>query len=460
MKVTKFFQFLVAALMVPVVGVSFAATLQVQEGGPATPPAPATVSPPAEAAQVAKAQEPVNELPKPTTPAPAIELPQSESELVGADYRAQFGAMEDGRQDAEERQHMVRLDAEGRFGGTVRVFNASKELVPSAGLRVKLVSEGKTLAVRETSESGEFTFEGVVPGIYSLVANSPNAHLAYAFYAAPHSEGLDAGIDKIDTVAVAPPNVDEALRLIRFNLPNFDFLPQEQSNANYFEKASRQTFFGSALKGNVDVFDVQKRTSGKALPAATTISQHTIETTGGVLNGRVSQIFGQVVDFKAMKAYLISNGTEIRQVPLNADGTFTINEISPDVYAFVVAGSGGYAAISIQTVEAPKQANLPNGIHFVSIRKAAANLPLSVAIIPPGDLEEMNDNEEGEESSEAPPGANAPSGGSGGGGGGGGGGSGFGAALGAGALGAGIAAGTSGGNGNGFASPFIPGSGQ
>lgn len=365
------------------------------------------------------------------------------------------GVVVDGRQDDSSYNHLVRLDAQGRFHGELIQWSSSGESTPAAGLPIRISQRGLVIARTQTDAAGHFAVDGLAPGVYSVFGQNSQAIFATGVYVVSNGS-TEAGVDRLTNVVVSGENVAEVNRIRRFNLPSVPLLAEEENNANAFAKVMRQSFLSSGPAGNVVMEQVAEEAASKA-PSLGVMNQ-VVSLTNGELSGQLSQVFGSPIDFQAIHCFLVQNGATVAEVPCDAQGSFAFTGVTPGIYSFVAAGTGGFAAIGLNVVSdqaAPVQAGMLNPIVFANVSTVAAQV--SVGLV----SQEDSGDDEGEESEEeeAPfafePGF--PGGGSVGGGGGGGGGAGGIGAAGALAIG-GLAAAVIASDDDDpqFASPFFP----
>ena len=371
------------------------------------------------------------------------------------------GMVVDGRQDESPYSHVIKLDGQGRFHGKISLFNSIGNTSGIAGLPVRLSQRGRMVGVVETDANGQFVFDNVVPGVYSVFAQGSQGILAVGVYLASNAAPGDAAT-MLDNVAIGAADIEEVNRVRRFNLPMVSLAANEQSNENTFAKVMRQSFFTAGPAGQVDIAAVADESADKT--PSLSVSSQVVTLSNGNLQGQLSQIFGSPIDFRAMHCFLIQGGVTLAEVPCDADGVFSFANVAPGYYFFVAAGTGGFAAFSLHAVTGAEEAQVLNavgdGTFFASTASVATLLPqISVAVVPQEDSGDINNND-GNNPQPPPfvPEPGFPGGGSvGGGGGGGGGGLGGEGILTAAAIG-GLAAAIAANNDNSpsFASPFIP----
>lgn len=360
-----------------------------------------------------------------------------------------------GLQDQSEYSHVVKLDAAGRFNGEILNWTAAGDARPAAGLPIRISQRGSIVAMTQTDAFGQFSIEGMAPGVYSVFGQNSECLFAAAVYVAAHGS-TSVGADRLSNVGISAENIAEVGRIRRFNLPTVAFNEDEQTNANTYAKVMRQSFFSSGPVEDIEIGQLIEEMDAEVPSVG--VENQIVTLTNGEVRGQLAQIFGRPIDFRAIHCFLVQNGSTVAEVSCDADGAFVFSGVTPGIYGFVAAGTGGFAALSLNIVgeePAQVQSDLINPVVFASHRTAAAQV--AVALVSQEDSGDINQDE----SQQQPPFAfepGFPGGGSvGGGGGGGGGGAGGGAlaALAIGGLAAAVIASDDDNNAQ-FASPFFP----
>ena len=328
MTVTSLFRSLAMALLLPAVGVAVAA---------------AAAARPSEDATVTK--ESIESLPAPV--------------------------IADGRQDASQFSHVVRLTESGQLVGTVSQVGGVV-----ADLPVRIMQRGQLIATTSTDSSGRFVVDGLQPGVYSLFGQNESSMIAFGFYVVGNGVEADA-VSSLDSMATSTVDMTEINRIRRNYLPTVMLLPEEETNANAYAKAMRQSFLVSSSTSTVDMVQVAAESRGKtpALP----LQHRTVTLIDGQLDGHLSQIFGSPIDFRAIHCFLVSKGAVVAEVPANADGSFEFTGVAPGSYSFVAAGTGGFATLSLELI-GDATASLSDGTQFVSTNSSLVS-SLAVALV-------------------------------------------------------------------------------
>ncbi len=271
-----------------------------------------------------------------------------EAGLIGAVETLPAAVVDDGRQDAGDYSHVVRLTASGELLGTLASLDASGSENAMAGVPVRISQQGALVAEVVTDSSGRFVAAGIAPGIYSIVAQNDQTIAAFGVYAVSH-EATTSAVDSIESLGVASVDAAEVARLRRMYLPSAPLTDEEATNEAVFAKAMRQSYKVSRQIDRIDMVQVARENSSKS--PAISIRNQIVAAPAGHLGGQLSQIFGAAVDFRSVRCFLVRNGETVAEVPCDAYGKFAFDGVEVGQYSFVAAGTGGFASLGLEVVD-------------------------------------------------------------------------------------------------------------
>lgn len=313
----------------------------------------------------------------------------------------------------------IPLTADGTLTGRFSSIDASGELQPAKDLVVTLTSSTGTKTAATTDDQGFCSFEDVSPGIYTVVADSPQGKLSYgirtsiADFAVAASEPQPVAIDRMVAIdSVLTPKSDQ--------------------------NAISHVIKGVEVKAVVPDPAAAPKSATPTENAGQTENSYAHEpiqlNADGSLEGRLNLLdpaTGDVGSVNDLTVSLIIDNSVVANARVNPDGTFTLWNLLPGVYSMVVAGQDGIAYMGVQFAGDPVP-DFADGIP-TAVRKQET--PFSMSVVQGAGADEPSDEEpegQGEEGT-TPPAGGAAAGGGGsttGGGGGGGSGGGFGELLG------------------------------
>ncbi len=254
------------------------------------------------------------------------------------------------------RSHWIATNDDGNITGRISALAPDQSAaIPIARLDVTLLKKGEKIRFSATDDQGRFELEDVEPGVYTLVAAGQNGFLAYGVQVLPQLEEFD--VLELDA-QVDPASAKRRYYVSHFGIPEGVEIQEElQIDAAAvppeFETLERisQNFLPSATALSVgrDVDDL------KAIDKATNIQggfQFPLDEAGN-FNGRIQPIAterGEPAKLTEMNIFLIEDDLEVARVPVEENGDFKIEDVSPGVYSLVAAGKDGFAALSFELV--------------------------------------------------------------------------------------------------------------
>ena len=214
--------------------------------------------------------------------------------------------------------HTIALNQHGGiFGQVASIDQFSKTATGLSGLDVFFVRDGEVVQQARTNADGDFKVNGLAEGAYSFYAAGKNGLAAYGVYVTSEQRAATQNILE----AVAASSSNRAFeQLIQHNAP-----PQVAK--------SLQSAIQSVTRG------VETQTSKQ------------IRLINGRLYGQISTLFSQKQSISGLQVQLIQNDDTIAQVQTDADGTFSIPDVEPGVYDYLIGGSNGFAAGRLEAVE-------------------------------------------------------------------------------------------------------------
>jgi hypothetical protein len=210
----------------------------------------------------------------------------------------------------------VHRAADGSVSGTIGA-PAGDSQIRQSGVDVSLVLGGKRVVSTRSAEDGSFKFNGVAPGVYSLVAETPStlAIMSLTVLDAGFGNHLPTGIH----IRSLTPATDRVVSLLRSGS-----IPRD-THGVAVEKdpiAGTRKFLNSYKVG--------------------------IDSEGG-LRGRVT-VPGGDRSLAGTMVYLTSAGKEVARTKTDENGNYRFDEVLPGNYGFVASGPQGVAALGFVAV--------------------------------------------------------------------------------------------------------------
>ncbi|NLY03106.1 MAG: carboxypeptidase regulatory-like domain-containing protein [Rhodopirellula sp.] len=313
------------------------------------------------------------------------------------------------------RSHRIRLAKEGQLIGEVLAWSpAAKELRPVAKASVNLLQSGRIAHRVMLDKPGQFTIDGVAPGVYSLVVAGPDGFLACSTQLVG---GASAGLGDarrfsaviqpvffqveqarmdIESLAVPPPSFPALKQLVT------SYVPQEAATlVNLVEPPTAEIPPGALL------YDAARDEPGAAAarPKATaeesaypasTIRQHTVHLLpDGRLLGRGRRLHresGRPLRIHRTTVFMIRDKEVVAASAIDELGVFTFKGLSPGMHSLVATGPEGFAAFAV-SVEAALEGRVGNSkpvgggrrFHLVA-EQQIPDLSLDLGLLDPENL--------------------------------------------------------------------------
>lgn len=259
------------------------------------------------------------------------------------------------------RSHKLRMTADGFVTGRVGIINPSSgDLSSLNDMKVLFVRKGQIIKTVKPEVGGVFQASGLNPGMYSVIAASPEGFYAVAVDVVPPLNSAELNSEDGTTNV----NFQEESAVLTLNapaVPAADFPALKELLEIYVPNLKTP----AGVPTSPVSFQPEKSTAPptpetpEILPApasqpATTITGRSVLLTGnGDLQGRVRRFHPDTrkpLRIRRMNVFLIRNGKIVGQAPIRENGNFTVRNVSPGVQSVVCAGLDGLAAFSIHAV--------------------------------------------------------------------------------------------------------------
>lgn len=239
----------------------------------------------------------------------------------------------------ELRANWVMLGNNGLLQGQV----LGGATVNAAKVPVYLLSRGRVLTQTRTDAEGNFSFNNVQQGTYSLVGFGEDAFFAFGFDAIDYAESIQFRMPDKLLVRAVQNKTTINLDWIRYFAPKLQFRV-------YGRFVSQQ---GSKDPANLYGLEGISVIPPQSAPA-TSIQAHPVSLTeDGTLVGRVHQIDelnGRPVDVRGIRAILIQDDKVFGAASTDNYGVFSIPGVSPGFYSIVAVGNDGMGCIGVEVV--------------------------------------------------------------------------------------------------------------
>jgi len=177
-----------------------------------------------------------------------------------------------------------------------------------ADLTVYFMSNGKVVQETATSTDGSFRVEGLSEGNYSFVATGENGFAAYGVKVV----GETAGVDNVMEASAVAPGIATVKQILSNNTSE-------------------------------EVATTNSSTTDQAVVGA-----HRVNLVDGKLVGTVRSLDN--ISVNGTLVHILSGDQQVAKVETDADGNFSIADMTPGVYNFVSTGPSGYAAVSFEAI--------------------------------------------------------------------------------------------------------------
>ncbi len=257
----------------------------------------------------------------------------------------------------------IKVDAKGGIEGSL-VELTSEDKRPLSGLPVNLVREGRIFASSTSDSSGNFRFDNVAPGLYSLVTRTNQSFSALALQVLDANAGshLTSSIE-VRPVRSAGNRVRDIVRMQTF--PVF-------THAN----------------GDLEAMDAVPPSDPIAGERRFALSHVVKLDANGNLVGQLSKpgLAASSSGVSGTTVFVLKGEEEIARTEADENGRFTFSSLVPGVYGFIAAGAGGIGATSFQVVDAGVALKSADGTKLVAINLQDCCPVLNCEIVPPTEV--------------------------------------------------------------------------
>ena len=218
---------------------------------------------------------------------------------------------------ANSSTHTIALNEYGGIVGQVAsIDQSSRTATGLSGLDIFFVRDGEILEQAQTNAQGDFEINGLEEGAYSFYAAGKNGLAAYGVYVTSEPQAASQNILEAVTASTSNRALEQ---LIQNGAP----AEVAQSLQNAIQSVSQGT-------------EVQ--------------TNKQIRLINGRLYGQISTLFSEEQSIAGVPVQLIQGTETIAQVETDADGAFSIPDVEPGVYDYIIGGTNGFAAGSLEAV--------------------------------------------------------------------------------------------------------------
>ena len=237
------------------------------------------------------------------------------------------------------RSSWVLIGSAGALKGTV----VGDEKVDVKKLPLYLLDRGAVVAETKTDANGNFSFNNVSQGSYSLIGFGDNAFFAFGFNAIEHKLSLAGKMQTAIRIQATENKTTINLDWIRFFAPNV-----------YFRVLGIHPV-KETLKDPAEFYGLEGISSfgPDAVPATSVAGQVVPLNSEGVLIGRVHQINGsngRPVDVRSARFMLLENNDVVASAFADNYGVFRVSGVAPGKYSAVAVSADGLGCIGIDVV--------------------------------------------------------------------------------------------------------------
>jgi len=214
----------------------------------------------------------------------------------------------------------IALNHFGRVVGQVAsIDESSRTATGLSGLDIFFVRNGEIIQQSQTDAEGDFSVAGLTEGPYSFYAAGKNGLAAYGVYVTSQPQANSQNL--LEAVTASSSNT-AIQQLIGRNAP-----PRV---AESLKSAIQSVTRGTEVQTNKQ-----------------------IRLINGRLYGQISTLFSSEQPIAGVQIQLIQNSETVAQVETDANGGFSVPDVEPGVYDYVIGGSNGFAAGRFEAVGNP-----------------------------------------------------------------------------------------------------------
>lgn len=243
--------------------------------------------------------------------------------------------------DAGDEKFQAHLTSDGLLAGRFRILDSTTGQASSPpDLTVLLIQRGRILQKIERTVDGVFQAEGIIPGVYSVIAASRQGYSSFGVEVVPAE---DAG--KTDGADSAALSIDA-------------YLVSERDFPAVFE-----VFRRFAAASSIDSRRSGGGSSAGMIPTATSADNTEVELIETSLRQPTLLLddtgngYGEIVSIDPVsgaprpvpgaRVALIQNGVVVQQPVTSQDGYFEVSGLSEGIYSLAVATPLGSTAVAI-----------------------------------------------------------------------------------------------------------------
>ncbi|MEZ6059845.1 MAG: hypothetical protein R3C19_05740 [Planctomycetaceae bacterium] len=264
-----------------------------------------------------------------------------------------------------------------RLSGRISTISDGGVLSPASGVSVSIApGNGTGMVTASTDAEGVFALGEVGTGAYTLTANSSQGLLTYGVVISGNALAERESNDPLIPVSLDLNSQDIQLNSTLVPAVDVPAVKAIVGRALGVMSASNEQSDETAA---IPVSQPVLATSDQ--PTAYAHEQVQLNANGS-LDGVVRLIDPvslQIVPVNDLRVHLVSEGVEGSSARVNRDGSFTIPNVLPGIYAMVAAGTDGIAASGIDVVG--NFADLERSSEFIPTSTKIAAAGASTAII-------------------------------------------------------------------------------
>lgn len=303
-----------------------------------------------------------------------------------------------------DQAYLVHLSQEGLVRGRLyRLDGDRRSLVSAQGAHVRFVQDGEVVAVSEPNINGVFQASGLSPGGYSVLIDGADGMAVFSLRVLPYMANAARATIPIEVLLTAPRDTAIVRAIAVRELPGVITAPSASPltptvvpPAPSVRPLAKAAF---AKPAGVRVGD-----DGITTPASTPILR--ISETGDVRGRAVRRdpVTNQTVPVSEVTFFIIHNGNVVSESSVDKDGSFRLQGIRPGIQTLVAAGPGGFAALTVKTVDqipatahAMPQSSNQLVLGFADTRRRTRQVAylqpqpsnLQLPVVPPGDAQPL-----------------------------------------------------------------------
>lgn len=222
-------------------------------------------------------------------------------------------------------QQWVQLSDDGNLTGRTFKSVANGESVGMEDVSVKLEASDGTVKTSTTDSEGNFLFEGVEPGIYSIVAQGESVYACIAMHV-------------VDATAGASALPNDAL----ISLADIDFSTIKTAMIRYMPPKF------APVTGGIEIGDGSELASQLVGSSMFKVSQRDGGMSGVVLRAGAEQ--GTLLGAEGSNVFLFRRGAEVDRQVTDGQGRFRMEDVKPGVYSLIAIGTQGLATVGFEVV--------------------------------------------------------------------------------------------------------------